>query len=451
MTFPNTGAPEWGAAQASPWATVNEAGYIWDAFASRSIIEDRDLTAPPGSCANGARYLIDTPATGFWAGHDGELAIALGTNASNGWYFADVAFHGNQLFVRDEDLLIENDGAVWNTAPGGVSSMDDLTDVDAPVPATGDLLIFNGSEYDNSVGIDTDGTMAANSDAKLPSQKAVRTLVNATLAGLSWKQAVRVATTAAGTLASDYENGDTVDGVVLATGNRILVKNQAAPAENGIYVVAASGAPTRATDADSAGELVNASVFVSEGTVNADTQWTCTTNATIVVGTTALTFAQFISSSYNDEAARDAIGAMLADSSTIDVTYNDAGDVMTLEVIQTDTDADAIGFRGAPLIGGGPLNADHTFALADSGKTAYHTDATIRTYTIPANGTVSFVVGTVIIISNENGAANISLPITTDTLRWGSSTGTRTIAPNGTATLLKVAATTWRLTGDGIA
>jgi hypothetical protein len=80
--------------------------------------------------------------------------------------------------------------------------------------------------------------------------------------------------------------------VTLATGDRILVKNQAAGAENGLYVVAASGAPTRATDADTAADLVPAAVFVEEGTTNGDTLWVNTTNATIVLGTTALVFAQ---------------------------------------------------------------------------------------------------------------------------------------------------------------
>lgn len=125
--------------------------------------------------------------------------------------------------------------------------------------------------------------------------KADVTYVDAKVAGLSWKQAVRAATTSAGTLASSFENGDTIDGVTLATGDRILIKNQAAGAENGIYVVAASGAPTRATDADAGAELVNATVYVSEGTANADTQWTCTTNATITVGSTSLAFAQMSS------------------------------------------------------------------------------------------------------------------------------------------------------------
>lgn len=122
--------------------------------------------------------------------------------------------------------------------------------------------------------------------------KADITYVDAKVAGLSWKQAVRAATTVAGTLASSFANGSVIDGVTLATGDRILVKNQSTASENGIYIVAASGAPTRATDADAGAELVNATVFVSEGTTLADTQWTCSTNAPITVGSTLLAFAQ---------------------------------------------------------------------------------------------------------------------------------------------------------------
>jgi hypothetical protein len=93
---------------------------------------------------------------------------------------------------------------------------------------------------------------------------------------------------------------------------------------------------------------------------------------------------------------------------------------------------------------------DYTLTLADASKHYYHVSATPHTLTIPANASVAFPVGTEIKIVNENGAGNVTLAITTDTLRWGSSTGSRTIAANGSATLLKVAATVWRLTGDGI-
>lgn len=123
---------------------------------------------------------------------------------------------------------------------------------------------------------------------------ATKAYVDANLQGLDPKGSVRAATTAAGTLATSFANGQVIDGVTLATGNRILIKNQAAGAENGIYTVNASGAPTRATDADTSAEVTSGLfVFVEEGTVNDNTGWTLTTNNPITLGTTALVFTQF--------------------------------------------------------------------------------------------------------------------------------------------------------------
>jgi hypothetical protein len=83
-----------------------------------------------------------------------------------------------------------------------------------------------------------------------------------------YKGQCRVATTANGTFTTAFANGQTVDGVVLATNDRILLKDQASSAQNGIYVVQASGSPVRATDADAAAELNGASVYVTSGTAN---------------------------------------------------------------------------------------------------------------------------------------------------------------------------------------
>lgn len=130
-------------------------------------------------------------------------------------------------------------------------------------------------------------------DPTLAQDGATKAYVDNVAAGMKWKNAVRAATTVAGTLASSFENGDAIDSVTLATGDRILVKNQAAPAENGIYTVNASGAPTRATDADTATEILQAAMFVMEGTTNADTAWVLSTNAPITLNTTSLSFAQF--------------------------------------------------------------------------------------------------------------------------------------------------------------
>lgn len=111
--------------------------------------------------------------------------------------------------------------------------------------------------------------------------------------GPSYKAPVRVATTVAGTLATSFENGDTIDGIVVATGDRILIKNQAAPADNGIYVVAATGSPSRATDMDAWSEVPGSVVGVLVGTSNADTAWICTSDTGGTLGSTAINFSSF--------------------------------------------------------------------------------------------------------------------------------------------------------------
>lgn len=122
--------------------------------------------------------------------------------------------------------------------------------------------------------LDTDITLSANSDEKVPSQKAIKTYTDSISQGLLPKNSVQVATVTAGTLASDFENGDTVDTATLATGQRILIKDQASAIENGIYTVNASGAPTRATDYDTDAEVVAGTfTYILDGGANENTQW----------------------------------------------------------------------------------------------------------------------------------------------------------------------------------
>ena len=123
---------------------------------------------------------------------------------------------------------------------------------------------------------------------------ATKNYVDSVAQGLDVKASVRAATTAAVTLATALENGDTLDGVTLATGDRVLVKNQADGSENGVYVVKASGAPDRALDANSNADVTSGMfTFVEQGTVNGNSGWVLTTDNPITLGTTALTFAQF--------------------------------------------------------------------------------------------------------------------------------------------------------------
>lgn len=112
-TLPQTGATELVASQATPETSVNEMARYLDANVSRSIIEDRDLATPPGSCADGARYLVAGSPTGAWSGKAGQLAIAVGANAANGWLFQVVAVEGFKLYIRDENAEIQHNGSAW--------------------------------------------------------------------------------------------------------------------------------------------------------------------------------------------------------------------------------------------------------------------------------------------------------------------------------------------------
>jgi hypothetical protein len=111
--------------------------------------------------------------------------------------------------------------------------------------------------------------------------------------GLQWKAPVRVATTTNGTLASAYANGQSIDGVVLATNDRILIKDQTTASENGVYTVNASGAPTRTADADTGGELApGTAVTVTAGTTNGDKVFLLVSDVAITIGTTSQTWGQ---------------------------------------------------------------------------------------------------------------------------------------------------------------
>ncbi len=138
-------------------------------------------------------------------------------------------------------------------------------------------------------GLDLQSQKIANlADPSTNTDAANKQYVDNVARGLQWKQPVRVATTANGTLATAYANGQSIDGVTLVTGDRILLKNQTAAAENGLYTVNASGAPTRAVDADGGTELApGTAVTVTEGSTNGDKVYILTTDAAITVGTTS--------------------------------------------------------------------------------------------------------------------------------------------------------------------
>ena len=254
--------------------------------------------------------------------------------------------------------------------------------------------------------IRADGANAFTGDQSLGSNKltnvadptaaqdaATKNYVDSVAQGISAKTPVRAATTAAGTLSSDFENGDTIDGITLSTGDRILIKDQGTGSENGIYVVNATGAPTRAVDLDVDSELVGAiTVFVQEGTTNADSGYLLASDGTLTVGTSAQSWTQFTG------AGQITAGAGLSKTgNTIDVVAADASITVNANDIQVAVD----GTAGTIAVGGAGLQvADGT-----AGQILIGQGAGVDTAFTALSGDVSAV------------AANGAVTLSTDVLK----------------------------------
>jgi hypothetical protein len=111
---------------------------------------------------------------------------------------------------------------------------------------------------------------------------------------------------------------------------------------------------------------------------------------------------------------------------------------------------DAVGFRNIPV---NSQSAAYTAVLSDSGKVIFHpsTDANARTFTIPANGSVAYPIGTAITFINMTSQV-VTIAITTDTmyLSAAGTTGSRSLAQYGSATAIKMTSTTWLISGSGL-
>lgn len=175
---------------------------------------------------------------------------------------------------------------------------------------------------------------------------ATKAYVDSVAQGLNVHTAVAVATTENITLSGEQ----TIDGV-LTSADRVLVKDQTDPTENGIYV-SASGAWSRATDMDGAEEVAGSFVFVTSGTVNSNTGWVCTNEPeSVVIDTDNITFSQFSDAGYIDA------GAGLTKS----------GNLLSVDEVLEDLDA-----LGAPA-------SDGQFIVATgAGAFVYESGATAR-------------------------------------------------------------------------
>ena len=205
----------------------------------------------------------------------------------------------------DKDTTRTANQVLAGPTTGSAAGPDFRALVAADIPSIAHTKI---SDFDAGVRTNTLSQMAAPTGAvAMNSQKitgladptadadaANKGYVDGVAQGLDVKDSVVATTTANGTLSSAFANGQSIDGVTLQTGDRILIKNQTTASQNGIYNVNASGAPSRTTDMGTGSNAAGAFVFVEEGTVNAENGFTCTSDTgSAVVGTNNLTFAQF--------------------------------------------------------------------------------------------------------------------------------------------------------------
>jgi hypothetical protein len=223
---------------------------------------------------------------------------------------------------------------------------------------------------------------------------ATKAYVDLTAQGLDAKPSVRAATTV--NLAA-LSAPQTVDGVSLIAGDRVLVKDQTTQSGNGIYVVQAA-AWTRALDADTWLELPGAFVFVEQGTVNGDNGWLCTVDPGGTLGTTSITWVQFSGAGQVIAGAGltktgnsiDVVGTAArivvnADNIDIDAAYVGQASITTLGTVGTGTwNATTVAVNK-----GGTGATTLTGYLLGAGTSAITASATIPSTSITGLGTMS--------------------------------------------------------------
>lgn len=198
---------------------------------------------------------------------------------------------------------------------GGATTFAGLTDAaTADIPGTNTLtaaalstLTTNANGRVSKAGDTMTGPLVLSGDASAALNPVTLQQMQAAVIGVGKRARARVTTTATLTIATALVTGQVLNGVTLAAGDLVLVKDQSTGAQNGVYV--AGTTPARAAEFDTWAEFPGSVIAVYEGTVSGDTLWFCTNNDGGTLGTTAIVFTQFTG----------AAGALLAVNNLSDV------------------------------------------------------------------------------------------------------------------------------------
>jgi len=147
------------------------------------------------------------------------------------------------------------------------------------------------TQASNSVSI-TGGSISGLSLPTADTEASSKLYVDNAIAGMRTRIITKVATTGNVNLTNGLENGDTIDGITLQTGDKILVKSQTDATENGIYISPSSGSASRDTNYDTVEELAGQMIVVQQGSTNADKIFLCTTDNSGSIGSVDIVFSQ---------------------------------------------------------------------------------------------------------------------------------------------------------------
>ena len=299
---------------------------------SASTIDTESLTADRAVISNGSQKIAVSDVTSTELGYLDGVTSAVQTQIDS----KQATLTGGATTIASSNLTasraLQSNGSgkvevsdVTTTELGyldGVSSaiqtqLDakqasdaDLTAIGALAKTDGNLIVGNGSTWvaesgataRTSLGLGSIATQAANNvsisggavtglgSPSSNSDAATKSYVDQAVAGLRTRIIAECASTANVNLTNGLEAGDTIDGVTLVAGDRVLVKDQSTASENGLYLAVSSGAASRDPEHDSIAELSGGMVVVNQGSTNDNKIFLCTTDNTGSVGSTSITY-----------------------------------------------------------------------------------------------------------------------------------------------------------------